>query len=185
MISAGRSAQSHDRRGLAGSTGMAAPDVVSPTQEDVFVRGMAEVGGGPVGEHAARRDPLDRYFNAVRIVMALAVVVFALHWVEKSPCQSQSWDNWMQYKRFCYTDIIALYYSEALNEGAIPYFEHPVEYPVLTGFFMAAIGLPVHNLGEGRPGMSQDQAFYNLNALVLMAFGLATVAVVLALRRKR
>src|SRR4029079_19038617 len=107
--------------------GMAPPEVVSPTQEDGFVRGLAEVAGGPVGEHAAQRDPADRFFNAARIVMVLAVMVFTLHWMQKSPCQSAAWDDWMQYKKFCYTDIIALYYAEQLNEGAVPYFDHPVE----------------------------------------------------------
>jgi hypothetical protein len=164
---------------------MAAPDVVSPTQEDGFVRGLAEVAGGPLGEHASKREPADRFFSAARIVMVLALFVFALHWIQKSPCQDGSWDDWEQYKRFCYTDIVALYYAEKLNEGAVPYFDHPVEYPVLTGFFMGVLGLPVHNLAEARPGMNQDQAFYNLNFLVLAAFGLATVAVVLALRRRR
>ena len=30
----------------------------------------------------------------------------------------------------------------------MPYRDHPVEYPVLTGFMMGAIGLPVHALGQ-------------------------------------
>ena len=119
------------------------------------------------------------------VVAGLALLVFGLHWIQKSPCQDGAWNDWMQYKRFCYTDIVALYYAEKLNEGAVPYFDHPVEYPVLTGFFMGVLGLPVHNLAETRPGMNQDQAFYNLNFLVLAAFGLATVAVVLATRDSR
>jgi uncharacterized membrane protein len=164
---------------------MAAPDVVSPTQEDGFVRGLAEATGGPIGDHAAKRDPADRFFSAARIVMVLALLFFVLHWIQKSPCQDGSWDDWEQYKKFCYTDIVALYYAEKLNEGAVPYFDHPVEYPVLTGFFMGALGLPVSNLAQTRPTMNQDQAFYNLNFLLLAAFGMATVAVVLALRRRR
>jgi hypothetical protein len=43
----------------------------------------------------------------------------------------------------------------------------------------------VHDLGLRSPTMNQGQAFYNLNALVLSAFGLAAIAVVLALRRRR
>jgi uncharacterized membrane protein len=164
---------------------MAAPDVVSPTQEDGFVRGLAEATGGPLGEHASRRDPADRFFTAARIVMILALFVFVLHWIQKSPCQDGAWDDWEQYKKFCYTDIVALYYAEELHEGAVPYFDHPVEYPVLTGFFMGVLGLPVHNLSESRPSMNQVQAFYNLNVLLLASFGLAAVAVVLALRRRR
>ena len=74
-----------------------------------------------------------------------------------------------QYTRFCYTDVLALYYAEGLNEGKVPYLDHPVEYPVLTGAFMGVLGLPVHALGDDRPEINQGQWFYNLNALVLGA----------------
>jgi uncharacterized membrane protein len=161
------------------------PDEVNPSQEDVVVRGLSEVLGGPVGEHAASPRTLDRMFTPARIIIVLAVLVFGLHWIQKSPCQDGIWTNHEQYSKFCYTDVLALYYSEHLNEGAVPYFDWPVEYPVLTGYFMGLIGLPVHDLGLRSPTMNQGQAFYNLNALLLSAFGLAAIAVVLALRRRR
>ena len=163
----------------------AEPDEVNPSQEDVVVRGLSEVVGGPVGEHAASRRPLDRMVTPARVIIVLAVLVFGLHWIQKSPCQDGIWTNHEQYSKFCYTDVLALYYAEHLNEGAVPYFDHPVEYPVLTGYFMGLIGLPVHDLGVRSPSMNQGQAFYNLNALVLSAFGLAAIAVVVALRRRR
>ncbi len=56
---------------------------------------------------------------------------------------------------------------------------------MLTGYFMGALGLPVHAAGEGNPDMNQGQWFYNLNALVLGALAVATVAALLALRRRR
>jgi uncharacterized membrane protein len=158
---------------------------VNPTQEDGLVRGLSEAFGGPLGEHATRRDTPDRLMTAPRLIMVLAVLVLGLHWIQKSPCQDGAWDNYEQYKMFCYTDVVALYYAENLHEGAVPYFDHPVEYPVLTGFFMGVLGLPVHGLAQTKPDLNQGQAFYNLNALVLSAFALATVAVVLALRRRR
>ena len=159
---------------------------VSPTQEDGFVRGVSEAIGGPVGEHAvARPHTIDRLATPARIIVVLALLVFGLHWIQKSPCQDGAWQNLEQYTKFCYTDVLALYYAEHLHEGAVPYFDHPVEYPVLTGAFMGALGLPVHDFAESNPGVNQVQLFYNLNALVLMAFGLAAIAVVLALRRRR
>jgi len=166
---------------------MAAADLdeVNPSQEDGLVRGVSELVGGPVGEHAATSHPLERTFTPVKVIMALAALVFVLHWVQKAPCQDGIWENHEQYSRMCYTDIIALYYAEHLNEGAVPYFDWPVEYPVLTGYFMGLLGLPVHDLGDGNPQFNQGQAFYNLNALVLSAFGVAAIAVVLALRRRR
>lgn len=163
--------------------GVADDQAVIPSHEDSFVRGVSELFGGPLGEHAVR--PRDRIWTPARIVIALAILVFCLHWVQKSPCQDGAWADDKQYTSFCYTDVLALYYAEHLNEGAVPYFDWPVEYPVLTGAFMGVLGLPVHDFGVRNPNLNQGQAFYNLNALVLSAFGLAAVAVVLALRRRR
>jgi uncharacterized membrane protein len=158
---------------------------VNPTQEDVFLRGLSEAVGGPVGAHAARPAPGSRLWTPARVVMVLAVLVFCLHWVQKSPCQDGAWQDFSQYRKFCYTDVLALYYAEHLNTGAVPYFDWPVEYPVLTGGFMGLLGLPVHDLALHNPSLNQGEAFYNLNALVLSAFGIAAIAAVLALRRRR
>ncbi|MFC0507198.1 glycosyltransferase family 87 protein [Micromonospora costi] len=160
-----------------------------PSRSDGFVRGMSGLIGGPLGDHATALDrPAGRerrFWTAARIVLALACLTLALHWVQKSPCQDGAWQNNVQYTRFCYTDVLALYYAEGLNEGKVPYRDHPVEYPVLTGYFMGALGLPVHALGSDDPSINQGQWFYNLNALVLGALAVATVAVILALRRRR
>jgi uncharacterized membrane protein len=159
--------------------------IVNPTQEDAFLRGLSEAVGGPVGEHAARPARGSRLWTPARVVIVLAVLVFCLHWVQKSPCQDGAWQDLSQYRNFCYTDVLALYYAEHLNTGAVPYFDWPVEYPVLTGAFMGLIGLPVHDLALHNPTLNQGEAFYNLNALVLSAFGIAAIAAVLALRRRR
>ncbi|MFC4149272.1 glycosyltransferase family 87 protein [Micromonospora mangrovi] len=160
-----------------------------PSRSDGFVRGVSEVIGGPLGDHAVALDrPAGRegrFWTAARIVLALVCLTLALHWVQKSPCQDGAWQNNVQYTRLCYTDVLALYYAEGLNEGKVPYVDHPVEYPVLTGYFMGALGLPVHALGADHPGINQGQWFYNLNALVLGALAVATVGVILALRRRR
>ncbi|TDC38519.1 glycosyltransferase 87 family protein [Micromonospora sp. KC213] len=160
-----------------------------PSRSDGFVRGLSEAIGGPLGDHAVALDrPANRerrFWTAARIVLALACLTLALHWVQKSPCQDGAWQNNVQYTRFCYTDVLALYYAEGLNEGKVPYRDHPVEYPVLTGYFMGALGLPVHALGVDDPQLNQGQWFYNLNALTLGALAVATVAMILALRRRR
>ncbi|MFF5177100.1 glycosyltransferase family 87 protein [Micromonospora sp. NPDC000316] len=160
-----------------------------PSRSDGFVRGLSGAIGGPLGDHATALDrPTGserRFWTAARIVLALTCLALALHWVQKSPCQDGAWQNNVQYNRFCYTDVLALYYAEGLNEGKVPYRDHPVEYPVLTGYFMGALGLPVHAIGDGDPTINQAQWFYNLNALVLGALAVATVAVILALRRRR
>ncbi|SCL22628.1 Uncharacterized membrane protein [Micromonospora nigra] len=164
-----------------------APD--HPSRSDGFVRGVSGLIGGPLGDHATALDrPAGserRFWTAVRIVLALTCLTLALHWVQKSPCQDGAWQDNEQYTRFCYTDVLALYYAERLHEGAVPYADHPVEYPVLTGYFMGALGLPVHAVGAGDPGINQGQWFYNLNAVVLGALAVVTVACLLALRRRR
>jgi uncharacterized membrane protein len=167
------------------------PETVDhPSRSDGFVRGLSEAIGGPIGEHATgfeRRGSQwgGRFWTAARIVLALTCLTLALHWVQKSPCQTGAWQNNMQYTRFCYTDVLALYYAEGLHEGKVPYRDHPVEYPVVTGFFMGVLGLPVHDIGEERPEINQARWFYNLNALVLSSLAVATVAMILALRRRR
>ncbi|GIJ28822.1 membrane protein [Micromonospora qiuiae] len=170
--------------------GIDGPDVPDhPSRSDGFIRGLSGLIGGPLGDHAVARDSPSgtarRLWTAARIVLALACLTLVLHWVQKSPCQDGAWTDNKQYTRFCYTDVLALYYAENLHQGAVPYRDHPVEYPVLTGYFMGALGLPVHAAGEGNPDMNQGQWFYNLNALVLGALAVATVAVLLALRRRR
>src|SRR3954466_1250813 len=153
---------------------------------DGFVRGLSEAIGGPLGSHAVRPDAKPgRFWTAARIVLALTCLTLALSWVQKSPCQSGDWQKNVQDTRFCYTDVLALYYAEGLNDGKVPYKDHPVEYPVVTGYFMGALGLPIHAFGAKHPDINQGQWFYNLNALVLSALAVVTAAVILALRRRR
>ncbi|WP_213451083.1 glycosyltransferase family 87 protein [Rhizomonospora bruguierae] len=167
----------------------AEPAVERPARSDRFVAGLSEAIGGPIGEHAALRErPMragGRFWSAARIVLALTCLVLALHWVQKSPCQTGAWVDHEQYTKFCYTDVLALYYAEHLNEGAVPYLDFPVEYPVLTGAFMGVLGLPVHHYAQTHPQINQGQWFYNANALVLSALAIATVGLILALRRRR
>ncbi|SDT73778.1 glycosyltransferase family 87 protein [Actinoplanes derwentensis] len=161
------------------------PDVSSATS-DGFVRGLSQAIGGPLGEHAVPPETRPgRFWTAPRIVMALACLILAFSWVQKSPCMDGNWQNNTQYTRYCYTDVLALYYAEGINEGKVPYKDHAVEYPVVTGYFMGALGLPVHAYGEKNPQINQGSWFYNINALVLSLLAVAAVAVVLALRRRR
>ncbi|GAA2635833.1 glycosyltransferase family 87 protein [Paractinoplanes durhamensis] len=153
---------------------------------DGFVRGLSEAIGGPLGSHAVQPEARrGRFWTAARIILALTCITLAFSWVQKSPCQTGDWQKNIQYTRFCYTDVLALYYAEGLNDGKVPYKDHQVEYPVVTGYFMGALGLPVHAYGVKHPAINQGQWFYNANALVLSALAVATAAVILALRRRR
>lgn len=156
-----------------------------PSRSDEFVRGLSEIIGGPVGEHASVRPRSSRYQTIGRIVLALLCLTLVAHWAQKSPCQSGAWDDLKQYRQMCYTDVLALYYAEGLSDGQVPYVDHKVEYPVLTGVFMGVLGLPVHALGKNRPGINQGEWFYGLNALVLGAIALASAMAMLSMRRRR
>jgi uncharacterized membrane protein len=161
-----------------------------PARSDPFVRGVSELVGGPLGEHAVRPPRSayggGRFWTPARIVLALACLVLSLHWVQKSPCRDGAWGaDLPQYKHFCYTDVLALYFSEGLADGKVPYADHGVEYPVLTGALMGVLGLPVHAYAASHPGVNQAERFYDLNALVLGALAVATAATLLALRRRR
>jgi uncharacterized membrane protein len=163
----------------------APPPDDQPSRSDEFVRGLSEAIGGPLGRHASRTSGPSRYYSVARVVLALICLTLAAHWLQKAPCQDGAWSDLKQYRQMCYTDVLALYYNEGLADGQIPYVQHAVEYPVLTGVFMGVLGLPVHAVGKDRPGFNQGQVFYNLNALVLGALAVATVGLMLGLRRRR
>src|SRR5262245_57081379 len=156
--------------------------IEAPSQNDAFVRGVSESIGGPLGRHATR--PRDRFWVVMRLVVALTAFTLMLHWAQKSDCADGNWLNLKEYRHACYTDVVALYNSEHLNNGKIPYADQAVEYPVLTGVFMAATGLPVHAATKG----THDNAymwFYNINAFLLGLAAIGTVIALVMLRRRR
>ncbi|HLV59643.1 MAG TPA: glycosyltransferase 87 family protein [Natronosporangium sp.] len=156
----------------------------APSRSDRFVRGLSEAIGGPLGRHAAG-GPAGRFAAAARVVLALTCVTLVLHWLQKFPCQDADWDDLEQYTRFCYTDVIPLYGAQGgLLHGGVPYLDYALEYPVVTGFFMTLIGVPVHALGTA-VSINEYQWFYHLTALGLFACAIATAAMLLSLRRRR
>ncbi|WP_203904228.1 glycosyltransferase family 87 protein [Virgisporangium aliadipatigenens] len=163
--------------------------VDEPARSDGFVRGLSEAIGGPLGDYASRAGRTtfggQRFWSVGRIVLAMICLTLSLHWVQKYPCNDGAWADLKQYKYMCYTDVLALYYAERLSDGAVPYRDHPVEYPVVTGAFMGVIGLGVHALGQDNPDLNQGQLFYNLNALALGALGVATAGLLLSVRKRR
>jgi uncharacterized membrane protein len=134
------------------------------------------------------RTPMNPRSNRLAVslvLMALGCALLCLGWVQKSPCRDSPWTDQFQYRHYCYTDVVALYFSEGLSDGKVPYRDHAVEYPVLTGAFMGAIGLPVHAMDRDLPGMEQAKTFFDLNALGLILFGAGTLGCVLLLRQRR
>ncbi|MDP9183769.1 MAG: glycosyltransferase 87 family protein, partial [Actinomycetota bacterium] len=78
-----------------------------------------------------------RFWSPVRVLVALTLLTCLFGWLQKAPCRDgSSWVHEHQYLRACYTDVVALYSAEGLSDGKTPYYEHPVEYPVVIGAVM-------------------------------------------------
>jgi uncharacterized membrane protein len=108
---------------------------VLPSSDDPVVAGAVQAIGGPPGRHALLGER--RFWTPARVLLALTLFTCLLGWLQKAPCRDGStWVHEHQYTRACYTDVVALYSAEGLSDGKTPYYEHPVEYPVVIGAVM-------------------------------------------------
>ncbi|GAA3443134.1 glycosyltransferase family 87 protein [Planomonospora venezuelensis] len=115
------------------------------------------------------RDPLPGL--GVRAVPYLPLALFAglgalLAYLWKWPCRfNAAWnDGTLQFTNFCYTDIYPLWWNEHLNEGKVPYFDYPVEYPVGIGGIMEFF----RRIIPGDPGsLEAGTAFYDLTVILM------------------
>lgn len=126
---------------------------------------MAEVYREVAPVADTRRVEAGRDRATLAIVLGIALLTLALGFLQKSPCLGP-WDG-RQYTLLCYSDILPLFHTERLDEGAVPYLEADNEYPVLTGLSMALAGIPA----DSAP------SFFVWNALMLGALGLVTAGV--------
>jgi Gpi18-like mannosyltransferase len=158
---AGRAAVGHD-------AAMALDEsVTAPSRTDSFVRELSNVVGGPAGRHA--RFGAANFWTPVRVVVALAMLTFTLGFVMKLPCSRHGWSDNYQYTRLCYSDVYALYFSEGLNEGKVPYVDHDVEYPVVIGGLMWVAGEVSDNASDFFNATSVLQLVSAVAAAVLTA----------------
>jgi uncharacterized membrane protein len=112
--------------------------------------------------------------NSVTLTLA-SVAGSGLSLVADAACRNGGWvRNSHVFQDRCYSDLYALYGAEGLGAGQIPYLDHRVEYPVLTGAAMQAAAWLVRGVDS-----IQIRAlhFFYLSA-ALMA--LAAIAAVLA-----
>jgi uncharacterized membrane protein len=104
-----------------------------PSREDETVARASAVIGGPLGRHARYAA---RWWTPLRVLLAIAAFTLVLGYSEKLPCANGDWVAAKQYTHACYSDVIPLWSAEGLDQGEVPYRDHAVEYPVLTGGFM-------------------------------------------------
>src|SRR3712207_8521347 len=65
----------------------------------------------------------------------------AVAWLKQAPCADGDWTGSLQYTHLCYSDPVPLFGLYRQGEGALPYLDARVEYPVLTGAVMALAAL--------------------------------------------
>lgn len=126
---------------------------------------LADVIGGPVGDHALIGRT--RLMTPLRVMFVITLVFLALGWSTKAAClqtrgtgpgdqRLANWDNQRAYYELCYSDTVPLYGAELLSQGKFPYKSSWVEtdangvpqtrydgqpavrymeYPVLTGVY--------------------------------------------------
>ena len=138
--------------------------VTPPSRTDPLVRDASHILGGPVGRHT--RFGAATFWTPMRVLVALGMLTFTLGFAAKLPCSYHPWSDHYQYTRMCYSDVYALYFAEHLNEDAVPYVDHPVEYPVMIGGVM-----------WGAAQFSDDAAdFFAVTAILLLVCMVVTVA---------
>jgi uncharacterized membrane protein len=165
------------------------PDRVVPTWVDPVVAQASEAVGGPWGRHAVTGRAA--FWTPLRVCLLFTTAVLALAWIKQEPCASGDWSGSRQYTHFCYSDTVPLFGLHGLDTGAVPYLDSPVEYPVLTGGFMAlAAALARGYDGAVRavgllPDVPPVQSYYVVTCLLLSACALLTTRAVLALSGRR
>jgi uncharacterized membrane protein len=146
--------------------------------DPVVAGAVTGLGGGP-GRHA--RLDRNRFWTPVRWLVLLTLLAGLVGFWQKSPCRVHPWTEQYQYTRACYTDVYALYTSGPLADGAVPYLDHPVEYPVVTGAVLAVAAAAVAVLPEAE----RPARFYDVTWALLTACALVVVVTTARLAGRR
>ncbi len=167
----------------------ALPDRVVPTWTDPVAAQASEAVGGPWGRHAVTGRAL--FWTPLRVCLLFVVLALSLAWVKQAPCADGDWSGSRQYTHFCYSDAVPLFGSYGLDAGRQPYLDATVEYPVLTGGFMALAAATARGYDglAGAVGFLPDappvQSYYVLTCLLLALTALALVGAVHRLAGRR
>jgi uncharacterized membrane protein len=165
------------------------PDRVVPTWVDPVAVQASEAVGGPWGRHAVTGRAL--FWTPLRVCLLFTSLVLSLAWIKQAPCADGNWTGHVQYTHFCYSDTVPLYGIHGLDKGEVPYIDSPVEYPVLTGGFMAlaaTIGRGYQALAQGQsllPDVPPVESYYVVTCLLLSACALLTTRAVLGSAGRR
>ncbi|MEV6330412.1 glycosyltransferase 87 family protein [Streptomyces sp. NPDC051909] len=161
------------------------PPVVCPTRRDEVAAAGSELIGGPIGRRALLGAG---QLTPVRVVVLVALGMYALGMVQKLPCYNWAWfrGSTSQYTHACYSDIPHLFSGRGFAEGLVPYFDRLggdipfLEYPVLTGLFMQVAAW----LTPSGDVTAQERTYWIVNAGLLMVCA-AVLAVCVARTHRR
>ncbi|MFF1465360.1 glycosyltransferase family 87 protein [Streptomyces sp. NPDC058330] len=163
--------------------------VVRPTRQDEVAAAGSELIGGPVGRWArVGTGPL----TPVRLLVLVAIGMFALGMVQKIPCYDWAWFQGVssQYTHACYSDIPHLYVGRGFADGLVPYADRLngdmayLEYPVLTGLFMQVASW-LTLTPDSDPMQQREQMYWLVNAGMLMICAVVIVVCVARTHRYR
>ncbi|MCU1596184.1 MAG: putative transrane protein, partial [Frankiales bacterium] len=130
---------------------------VLPSTDDPVVAAAVEAIGGRPGRHA--RIGERRLASPTAFLILLTLLTSLLGFLQKAPCRDGStWVHEHQYTRACYTDVVALYSAEGLSNGEAPYYDHPVEYPVVIGGVMQLSAVLARGLDTVAPDAAESRA---------------------------
>jgi uncharacterized membrane protein len=165
------------------------PDRVIPSWTDRVVAQASEAVGGPWGRHAVTGRAL--FWTPLRVCLLFTTFVLALAWIKQAPCSDGNWTGWVQYTHFCYSDTVPLFGLHHLDTAALPYLDSAVEYPVLTGGFMA-LAAAIARVYDGAastwgllPHVPPVESYYVVTCLLLSLCALLTTRAVLGLSGRR
>lgn len=187
MTSVQHPGQRAERRAASSTSETAA---VRPTEQDEVAAAGSELIGGPVGRRAWAGGG---WWTPVRVVVLVALGMFALGMVQKLPCYNGGWffGQTSQYVHACYSDIPHLYNGRGFADGLTPYFDRIpqqtsggmeyLEYPVLTGLFMKIAAWMTPTGGDI---VEREQIYWMVNAGMLMVCA-AVIAVCVARTHRR
>ncbi|WP_199566925.1 glycosyltransferase family 87 protein [Streptomyces triticagri] len=165
--------------------------LVLPTRQDEVAEAGSEVFGGPVGRWAKLGAS---WWTPVRVVVLVAIGMFALGMVQKLPCYDGAWFSGAgaQYTHACYSDIPHLFVGRGFSDGLVPYFDklpgdmEYLEYPVLTGVFMQVAAWITGVPTDGGDSLQyREQIYWMVNAGMLLICAVVVAVCVARTHRRR
>ncbi len=138
--------------------------------------------GGPLGSRARRAG---LWFNPAFFAFASATLTWLILLWRQVPCRPLPGDPFPNaFMRACYSDIPILYLNRDLSIGSGIYTDILLEYPVLTGGFVAVtraitglLGAVISPDATFDERLAASQLFFQVNAIVLFLCFLVTVLV--------